>query len=419
MGDQPRVLSYGEWTEKAVREMAAWGGQPDFVYRPTIIRKGAASREVGDAMIWVGRRILVVSVKSRDISLMGEDGPSRSRRWLNKAVAKACRQIDGTVRELRTPTEPIVLVNERGVEIPWDPNLADEIYGVIAVNYTPPPNYVARISTTEVRSIALLAPDWLFLNCKLWSTSSTVNYVALRVEMPPIPLGLERDVFGHVMESEEKRQPLVLPGGLPVSGKWDEVRGRYPDRDFGAVDDHKYARVLDAVIDGAADQNPLYSSYRDPKDYLRIVEILDRIPMLERIGMGQDLLRRAREAGRTKTPQAGIWFPSEGRDRTMITFLADPADREGRVQLHQSRTYARHTQLVEAVGNGPVTTLGIATEPYPNDGRSQDFVLLEGDIPLPPEKRGERDDLFGALPVPDEILDKLRASLPLGSSGKP
>ena len=91
---------YGDFSEEYALRAAAQGGQPDFVFRPLVTSKGQAQREVGDHIIWSGKRALVVSVKSRDVSKMGADTEERAASWWSKNVAAACRQIDGTIRTL-------------------------------------------------------------------------------------------------------------------------------------------------------------------------------------------------------------------------------------------------------------------------------------------------------------------------------
>ena len=67
---------YGVWIEDRMRDIAARVGVSDFVFRPVLIDKGGAGREVGDALLWIGHQLVVVSTKSRD-PRVGIDSPQR------------------------------------------------------------------------------------------------------------------------------------------------------------------------------------------------------------------------------------------------------------------------------------------------------------------------------------------------------
>lgn len=111
-------LEYGRLGEKRVGEAAGAWGLPDFVFQPVEIDKGGGRREVGDRLIWVGNQIVIVQVKARSSPT---DPENRARAWLDKQLAKANRQVNGTYRTLSSPPTDIVLRSDRGVEVPWDP----------------------------------------------------------------------------------------------------------------------------------------------------------------------------------------------------------------------------------------------------------------------------------------------------------
>jgi hypothetical protein len=56
-----------------------------------------------------------------------------------------------------------------------------------------------------------------------------------------------------------------------------------------------------------------------------------------------------------------------------------------------------------------MTTLGVATEPYPSRGRSHDFVLIRVRIESDAAFAARRDELFGATDMAP-ILSYWRAS---------
>jgi hypothetical protein len=99
-------VDYGRLAEQRVGDAAGIWGLPDFVYQPIEVDKGGARREIGDRLIWVGRQIIIVQVKTRSSP---EDSEPRARAWLDKHIAQANHQINGTYRTLSSPTKDLVL----------------------------------------------------------------------------------------------------------------------------------------------------------------------------------------------------------------------------------------------------------------------------------------------------------------------
>src|SRR5665811_1486839 len=110
--------SYGIDVEKRRREISAHHGVPDFVFRPTHVRKGTATREIGDFLLWVGSTVAVVSHKSREPAAAARESQQRRRAWITRNIAEGYRQIVGVARALRSsPPGDIVLESERGVRV--------------------------------------------------------------------------------------------------------------------------------------------------------------------------------------------------------------------------------------------------------------------------------------------------------------
>jgi hypothetical protein len=150
-----------QWTEDYVRQAARQGGQPDFTFAPVETRRGPCTREVGDTLIWLGHQLAIVSVKSRDISLLGADRPERAKSWLDKQIPRAAAQIEGSIRTLRN-TAGLMLRSDRGIEVPWEPERVRQIFGVIVINYSPPPGYIPSFNLS-VPALCLLAAEWEFI----------------------------------------------------------------------------------------------------------------------------------------------------------------------------------------------------------------------------------------------------------------
>lgn len=387
---------YGTLVEEAVREIAAGAGVPDFVFRAKDIAKGGGQREIGDALLWVGRQLVVVSIKSRDPEVQHET-PERRDKWFAKNIAKAVRQINGTVRTLRSPPSGLVLQSERRVEIPWKLDLVDEISGVVVLEHPDPDGYVADTSAATVPMVVLPIEDWQTIHESLWSTSSVVRYVAWRTRsgLPSLPFGAERDVIAASRLAEAD-----LPKGTPFEikpGEWDRQWQDRPELFFGTDPDHRFAMVIDAMIAGAAEQDPLYTSVENVDDYLHLIEFLDRIPPFVRVGLGERILRKCVAVGKDGGFDALLAVPHDDMPGLFV-FIADSAPREERAQRLQGLTMARHTQFREATGVEDLATLGVATEGAPSPGRSHDYVFIHGGLIFEDHERGARDEACGPLP---------------------
>jgi hypothetical protein len=400
--------NYGDFTEEFTLRAAAAGGQPDFVYRPVDAPKGQAQREIGDCIIWVGMHALIVSVKSRDPDKMGSDTEARAKAWLDKQIGKALRQIEGTVRTLKgTSAQGVQLQNMRGINIPWRHQSGLKYFGVVVVNYTPPPGYRANASVASVPGAVLQIHDWEFLNAELWSSSRLVEYVETRSRLPRIPMEGERDLFGHVVEAEQAGHDIALPGGQPMPGKWEEVVARWPEVDARNHPDARDAYVIDAIMRAMGEEDLLYTSMAQRSDYLELVRLLDQIPVLERVQMGSDFIERTKRAAGGSRVSA-IGWPTHGKLGMQIVFVADSASREDRAAALQVQAHTRHAELFALTGSESLVTLGIATEPWPLAGGSHDFVVLRGDPGLSAAEIADRETVYAAPEFPAEVIASVK-----------
>jgi len=96
----PEGVERGPIAEDAIRGAAARFGLPDFVFHPATERRGAGTREIGDAIIVTGRRGLSLQVKARQ---QVTDDVDRERAWLERRAAEGSRHATGTIRRLRYP----------------------------------------------------------------------------------------------------------------------------------------------------------------------------------------------------------------------------------------------------------------------------------------------------------------------------
>ncbi|MDP9442277.1 MAG: hypothetical protein M3P34_08900 [Actinomycetota bacterium] len=388
--------SYGISVERRRREIAAHHGVPDFVFRPAVIAAGSGHVEVGDFLLWVGDVVAIVSSKSRAPEAAATETQDRRRRWFERNIEEAYGQVRGTFGTL-TRAEPgsIVLVSERGVQVPWDPSAVWGYIGVIVVDAPPPDeDFAPPVMTDRIPTLAMLGDDWDALNFVLPSTMALIRYLGRRVmAIPRCPMGAELDVLALILEHENTGEPIAIPEeGLP-RGHFESVAAAHPDWFLGGHSDDRFALVIDSMIEAAADADPAYSTAAGPLVYMKIVEFLDRIPLLSRVSIGKAVVERCERVGR----EGGRITTYMAVPHGLLVVVIDDQDRPSRAEWLRGVVFARHSQLLDAGAPSSVVTLGVGTQPLPSSGgRSHDFVLLNGGIRSDPQFRQERDALYGA-----------------------
>jgi hypothetical protein len=166
--------------------------------------------------------------------------------------------------------------------------------------------------------------------------------------------------------------------------------------------------VIDAMIAGAAEQNPLYTSVENVDDYLHLIEFLDRIPPFVRVGLGERIIQKCVAVGKQGGYDALLAFPHNDIPGLLV-FIADDSPREERTSRLQGLTITRHTQLRDALGVDSLVTLGVATEPVPAPGRSHDYVFIRGGVDRGVDRRRAREAECGQLP--QAFIDRVRERL--------
>ncbi len=376
------IVTYGDWTEQRVTRATAAGGQPDFTFDAYVVRRGSGQREIGDTVVWLGRRVLVISTKARDFEQGQHDSVERAQSWLDGAIEKACRQIDGVVRAFRSAAPgDIELSSERGVVVPWDPTDVSEYLGLVVVNYSAPVGYVPTISATTP-TIAIQAREWELILDEVRTTSGVFAYLEQRFSLGlDQPLGTEKEVLGLLGMAEYGEQ-LLVTGERTLAipeGTFAEFRRRFPESELGHDPDDRLGFVIDTMIDQAHDMDPELTDISRIHDYLRVVEVLDSIPRRTRTPVGRLVFEKARLAREQERPRYFVTSGLEGKGR--ILFIAHPGDREDRREfLHVLTTLFHAKYLTIAADPAQAVTLGVATEPYPAAGRSHDYLLCQGEV---------------------------------------
>lgn len=375
-------MTYGDWTERQVTRATAAGGQPDFTFAAHIVKRGRGQREIGDTVVWLGRRVLIISTKARDFEQGQKDKRDRARSWLDGAIEKACNQIDGVVRTLKAATPgKIELRSERGVAIPWDPTGVDSYLGLVVVNYSAPAGYVPAISATTP-TIAILAREWELILDEVRTTSGVFSYLEQRLSLNlDQPLGTEKEVLGLLGMAEygeaitlADEDSLAVPAGTFLA-----FRSHFPESVLGHDPDDQLGFVIDAMIAQAHDMDPNLTDITRILEYLQVIEVLDSIPRRTRTPVGRLVLDKARLAGEQDQPRYFVTSAMDGVAR--ILFISHPGDRQQRRDFLSQLTTLFHAKyLTDAADPNEAVTLGVATEPYPSAGRTHDYLLYKGEI---------------------------------------
>lgn len=173
------------------------------------------------------------------------------------------------------------------------------------------------------------------------------------------------------------------------------------------MDDGRYALILDVMM--ASLQNDLLvGSAPHPWDRIEVVRVLDAIPVLERVEMGRDFVNRCHRAADANQRIVGLAWPTMGKLGMQIVFMADGAERKERIFFLYRLAQPRHSQLLKASGCANLTTLGIATEPWPMSGGSHDFVYIPGPFCFGAEDLAMGEGMFGVPVFPAEVVGNVR-----------
>lgn len=377
----PRVKQ-GTAAEQAALAAASRWGLPDFVMRPRLLRKGAATREVGDGTIISGRRGLSIQVKSRGAA---PDDPEREARWLNKNAAAGARQARGTIRSLRAG--PLKLVNGRGrtvdchgAKISWA--------GVVIVDHPSPPEIVATVTAAhEVPVVVLLRRDWDFLFDQLRSVSAVADYIHRISSLEPKEVGREFVRYYELARADDEvaakpSQWITALGASPVSRP---ILPKTPPSSGDSVGHTMFRIILEEIAAVEID--------RDESERLRILALIDRFNVSDRADLGRLLLTRLDEVMTAPTGQTMWRFRRVIQDDggLQLAFGAcsqlTPVHREAFSQWAMLRHNDFMEKVVAPLGVTP-TTVAVLLTPRYDRFRPWDttMVAMEGDLGLEPDE---------------------------------
>lgn len=333
------VPSYGEVVEERARQVAARLGLADFVYRPRLVRRGAANREPGDAILYANGRGAVIQVKSRNPDAAVRDGSAEKvQGWIDKHGAKAYRQGKGTRRQLQgrqAEGRPVVATSVRAAHLPpddqekaallLDMDLAE--WPIIVVFDHPHAHQAVAPEPAEVFWITL--PDWHSLHQAIRSTTGLLDYIHRVLASHPTPrwtLGTERRRFDEVVQAD---RTYASEGGR----RWAR-----PYLDNSALDDpvgaELYRDVLERVWpeDGSPPAVPI-------DDYRRLMEHLDGIPPSMAADIGRWIASKRRHLLEHNSWASGAFLSG----KRLTVYACDHADNHNHEESFLAELFALMT----------------------------------------------------------------------------
>jgi hypothetical protein len=381
---------HGTGTERHVRDVTARLGVADFVLIPINHAKGNATREIGDGLLVCGTDGAILQVKARRPDKVARDAPERAESWVRGNARDAIRQAQGSRRTLARSeaTAPLVLTSARSLDAP--PERRSEFQQVItsAVDGWPlivvldHPGCPPIELDTPADGFVVSLDDWRFLLRAIRSVAGLMEYIARVLAHRPgmdVAFGRERDRFNEMCEADE-----ATNDGSPSWLPWlSDAALRDPD----AAD--TYQHFIDRAWPAGV---PLPGT--EPKEYLRIVEFLDRVPPTVRVQIGASLRRYV-----AHTVDGGRASGSMLSHDKAFVFVVDHTAIDPR-HFHARLTALTAVRSGEMAALGrPVPVLGVGVLTH-EAGTDYQFCLLpEPDAlgPVPTQIRDEIHDEFGDL----------------------
>lgn len=368
-------IARGPAAEEATQDAAALWGLPDFVYRPAVLPVGSGSRELGDRLMMVGDRGVVIQVKARE-GTPGDDADERS--WVEKHVARGLRQAHGTIRSLRRRRVP--MTNGRGRTIDVDGQGLRWIAVVVVDHPNAPDEVVAAVADQPNPSVVLLRRDWEFLFEQLKSAHAVVGYLE-RVAGEPLELGTEIVRYFQLAQADEAAPPgpadlrLLGTGARHISSPLLPMRA-------AATDDTEASHLLIRMIfeDIAVSVAPQVTE----SERLRFLAALDGLPVGMR-GLVGEFLLDAMEAvikvpeGTTEWRQRRVAGQPEGGRTVQLAFGVCSTGHSTMIQdVFSWWVQLRHHEMYEVVAadGGTLTTVGVLLTPRHDSARPWDTTMI-------------------------------------------
>ena len=271
--------NYGTAAEAATHDAAAVWGMPDFVFLPEQAEVGSGTRELGDGILLVERRGVVLQVKGREVPPGSTD---RERRWLEKKSEHALNQASGSIRRLLM--EPRELTNLRGTTVRVDASDYRWMSVVVLDHPDPPDDLQLSLHAAKHPAVILLRRDWEFLFDQLKSTYAVCEYLE-RVAGEPTVLGQESVRYYKRAQADAQTTPKGLAPAL--IGLGEHVARPLLPQEPAAHSDRRAHQMVRSVMEDVATM-PAQSISEEQR--LQLLGQLDRLPVAHRATFGEHLV---------------------------------------------------------------------------------------------------------------------------------
>ncbi len=374
-------VDQGVAAEDATRSAVARWGIPDFVYRPVIRRLGSGTRELGDAVLLVGHRAVVVQVKSRHAP---GDNDAREQNWVEKNALRALRQARGTVRSLRAA--PHEMINLRGREIRIDGEHY-EWFAVVVIDHPSVPEGITVTSPyTDLPAIVLLRRDWEFLFDHLRSTYAVVEYLHRAfADDSAVSLGGEPVRYYSLAQDDAEVTPSITE--IPFSPGMRRLSTPLLPLAPAGHDDTRAHMLLRVIMEDIA-LIPIPEQITEDRRLLVLAE-LDEMPVGYRTALGRAIFEMMRMVAKAPKDEI-VWrfrrIGDEGGKPHLVFGVCSRQHDEHINEAFIQYVMLRHHEYGEDRQGGAddLHSVGILLTPRPRSGRPWDttMVHVSGDLKL-------------------------------------
>ena len=387
----PEGVERGPIAEDAIRGAAARFGLPDFVFHPATERRGAGTREIGDAIIVTGRRGLSLQVKARQ---QVTDDVDRERAWLERRAAEGSRQASGTIRRLRYPGTTrlenlrgdVIAIVGRDVE--WTP--------VVVLDHPGVPDVALGGDV-----VVLSRRDWEFLFQQLQSTVAVVDYLHRVGTLGPGQFNLEAVRYYELAQADAATTPAEVDPAFVAIGARNESAPMLP------LPPAEPANLIRWILEDIASVPRRDYSEEQARGRLTMLAIIDSAPIGTREQMAKTILAWFDQV-QAAPPEAFWWrvrnYIYFGRMHLLIavTGQANPIVAEAFGHLIR----LRHVERGERSANeAELTTVGVLLQPRREGRLPWDTTagMVEGRVELSADERASMERMWGTL---DEAVGK-------------
>jgi hypothetical protein len=382
----------GEAVEEHVREIAALLGIADFVYTPTVVRKGTATREVSDGLLLCSQGVVVLQVKARETTAAARDDPEAARRWLNREFESAVQQGYGTRRTVRSRQvagDPVRATSVRALDFAVDRRdefgvvLKDDPTGWPIVVVLDHPKSLDICVTVPDGVFVCTLDDWHQLNHAIRSVSGVVRYIQRVLEVQaagPFRLGQERDRFAAFARADAE-----FAAEKATSVPWFTLDGTHED--LGV---ELYRELLERVWLGDA-RGPALSA----EECRLILDFLDDVPVATQAAVGRWIVEKRDRLRATGNRQSGVHVLDDRPLLYACTTEANEPDPDGWKAELCALTAVRLEEWREQRGcETPAVCVGVRAM---SEGIEYTHIYMasEDGVQVPAEIRADIEHRFG------------------------